>query len=183
MTTYNNNQYDVIGGNSFAAPLVAGAVALLYSIPQDSLCKAGKKSPQIAMTHVKDALLKGVDIIPSLQNKTVTGGRLNILKSYTYLTRLKGVAIGDLAILKMFPNPARNQLSLNLRLPENNKASLTLMVFNALGETVIQRKIVEKDLLSDRLDLNIEGLVNGLYTVSIYTGAFKETHKFVVARP
>jgi Secretion system C-terminal sorting domain len=142
----------------------------------------GKKSPQIAMTHVKDALLKGVDVIPSLQNKTVTGGRLNLLKSYTYLTRLKGVAIGDLAILKMFPNPVSNQLSLNLRLPENNKGNLTLMVFNALGENVIQRKIVEKDLLTDRLDINTEDLAAGFYTVSIFTGAFKATHKFVVAR-
>jgi hypothetical protein len=183
LTTYNNNQYDVIGGNSFAAPLVAGAAALLYSIPQDSLCKLGKKSPLTAMTLVKDALLKGVDVIPSLQNKTVTGGRLNILKSYTLLTRLKGVAIGELAILKMFPNPVSNQLSLNLRLPESNKNSLTLMVYNALGENVIQRKIVDKDLLSDRLDLNTEGLAAGFYTVSIFTGSFNATHKFVVSRP
>ena len=183
LTTYPNNQYDVIGGNSFAAPLVAGAAALLYSIPQDSLCKLSKKSPLAAMTVVKEALLKGVDVIPSLQSRTVTGGRLNLLKSYDQLRRLKGVAIGELAILKMFPNPVNNKLTLNLRLPENKPINLSVIVVNMLGEVVIQRKIEEKDLLSDKFQLNTEGLSAGLYTVSILADAFKATQKFVVVRP
>jgi Subtilase family/Secretion system C-terminal sorting domain len=183
LTTFPNNQYDVIGGNSFAAPLVAGAAALLYSIPQDSLCKLSKKSPITAMTVVKDALLKGVDIIPSLQSKTVTGGRLNLLKSYNQLRRLKGVTMGDLAILKMYPNPARNQLTLNLRVPENMKNTLSLIVFNTLGEVVIQHEIEEKDLLSEAFQLNTEDLPAGLYSVSILTDTFKATQKFVVLHP
>jgi Subtilase family/Secretion system C-terminal sorting domain len=183
LTTYPNNQYDVIGGNSFAAPLVAGAAALLYSIPQDSLCNLSKKSPVAAMTLVKEALLKGVDVIPSLQAKTLTGGRLNLLKSYNQLRRLKGVTIGELAILKMFPNPVRNQLTLNLRVPENQKNRLSLVVFNTLGEVVIQRKIEEKDLLNEAFQLNTEGLSAGLYTISILSDTFNATQKFVVARP
>ncbi len=182
MTTYPNNQFDVIGGNSFAAPLVAGAAALLYSIPQDSLCKLSKKSPLTAMTVVKEALLKGVDIIPALQSRTVTGGRLNLLKSYNQLRRLKGVTIGELAILKMFPNPVNRQLTLNLRLPENQQ-NLTVIVINMLGEVVLERKIEEKDLLSDKFQLDTEGLAAGFYTVSILTDTFKATQKFVVVHP
>jgi hypothetical protein len=183
LTTYPNNQYDVIGGNSFAAPLVAGAAALLYSMPQDSLCNLSKKSPLAAMTLVKEALLKGVDVIPSLQAKTLTGGRLNLLKSYNQLRRLKGVTIGELAILKMYPNPVRSQLTFNLRVPENQKNNLSLIVFNTLGEVVIQRKIEEKDLLNEAFQLNTEGLSAGLYTVSILSDTFRATQKFVVARP
>jgi subtilisin family serine protease len=179
LTTYPNNQYDVIGGNSFAAPLVAGSVALLYSIPQDSLCKLSKKSPVEAMTLVKNAILKGVDIIPSLQSKTVTGGRLNLLKSYNQLRHLKGVAIGDLAILKMYPNPVGRQLTLNLRVPEAQKNNLTILVFNTLGETVVSHKIEDKDLMSDTFQLNTEGLAGGLYTVSILADTYKVTQKFV----
>ena len=183
LTTYPNNQFDVIGGNSFAAPLVAGAAALLYSIPQDSLCKLSKKSPLTAMTIVKDALLKGVDVIPALQSRTVTGGRLNLLKSFNQLRRLKGAAIGELAILKMFPNPANDRLTLNLRLPENQHNNLTIFIINMLGEVVIERKIEEKDLLSDKFQINTEGLAAGLYTVSILADSFKETRKFVIVHP
>ena len=182
MTTYPNNQYDLIGGNSFAAPLVAGAAALLYSIPQDSLCKLSKKSPLTAMTIVKESILRGVDIIPLLQPRTVTGGRLNLVKSYNQLRRLKGVAVGEVDILKTFPNPANRQLNLSLRLPENPQG-LTIVVANAFGEVVFQRKIEEKDVLNDVLSLNTEGLSAGFYTVSILADNFKVTEKFVIVHP
>ena len=135
------------------------------------------------MTIVKDALLKGVDVIPALQSRTVTGGRLNLLKSFNQLRRLKGAAIGELAILKMFPNPANDRLTLNLRLPENQHNNLTIFIINMLGEVVIERKIEEKDLLSDKFQINTEGLAAGLYTVSILADSFKETRKFVIVHP
>jgi subtilisin family serine protease len=74
LTTYRGGTYVTVSGTSYSAPMVAGAVALLYSAV-----------PGASMSAVQSALLKGVDVKPSLQGKTSTGGRLNILRSLQQL--------------------------------------------------------------------------------------------------
>jgi subtilisin family serine protease len=65
---YNGNTgYAVSSGTSFAAPLVAGTAGLLKSI-----------KPSASVQQVKDAILGGVDKIPSLAGQVLTGGRLNV---------------------------------------------------------------------------------------------------------
>jgi hypothetical protein len=180
LTTYLDNRYDVIGGNSFAAPLVAGSAALLYSIPQDSLCKLSKKQPLAALNIVKDAILRGVDIIPAVQGKTLTGGRLNIAKSFNRLRLLKGMPIGNLAITKVYPNPAQSQVNFALRLPEKYE-NITISISNTLGEIISERKISDKDLFSEYLQLDTSLYSSGIYFVSLTSELFKISKKFVVA--
>lgn len=59
-----------IDGTSSSAAFVSGAVALLKSL------KLGSSTQQI-----KDAILNGVDKVPSLTGRVLTGGRLNLKKS------------------------------------------------------------------------------------------------------
>ena len=180
LTTYLDNRYDVIGGNSFAAPLVAGSAALLYSIPQDSLCKLSKKQPLAALNIVKDAILRGVDIIPAVQGKTVTGGRLNIAKSFNRLRLLKGMPIGNLAITKVYPNPAQSQVNFGLRLPEAYQ-NITITISNTLGEIISERKIGNRDLFSEYIQLDTALYPSGIYLISLTSELFKISKKFVVA--
>lgn len=60
-------------GTSMAAPHVAGAAALYWA-----------QYPNKTMAEVKEALIKSAIPIPSLQNKTVSGGKLNILSLLKY---------------------------------------------------------------------------------------------------
>jgi subtilisin family serine protease len=180
LTTAPGNKYDEVGGNSFAAPLVAGAAALLLSLPQDSLCKMSKKNPTEAIRILKQAILRGVDPIPALKDKTVSGGRLNPLNSFNLLRRWYGMPTGDFQILKMYPNPATTQLNVQLQLPQSTAASIE--VTNAMGQTVLVRKIEEKDLLDNKISINTEGLGVGVYFLSVSAEDYKVARKFVIVK-
>jgi subtilisin family serine protease len=67
--------YEFLQGTSMAAPHVTGAAGLLFSL-----------RPAATVTEVRDALLAGVDAIPSLAGETSTGGRLNVAKAMEVLT-------------------------------------------------------------------------------------------------
>jgi subtilisin family serine protease len=59
--------YAFLQGTSMAAPHVSGAAALLLSL-----------EPAASVTELREALLAGVEPVPSLVGKSVTGGRLDI---------------------------------------------------------------------------------------------------------
>jgi len=67
--------YEFLQGTSMAAPHVTGAAGLLFSL-----------RPAATVTEVRDALLGGVDEIPSLAGETSTGGRLDVAKAMEVLT-------------------------------------------------------------------------------------------------
>jgi subtilisin family serine protease len=58
--------YDYLQGTSMAAPHVTGTAGLLFSL-----------RPNASVTQVRSALLDGVDAVPALSGKTVTGGRID----------------------------------------------------------------------------------------------------------
>ncbi len=175
-----DNKTIIDSGTSFATPLVAGAAALLWSMPELGLCQLSKTRPVEAMNLVRNAILNGVDKLPSLANKTVTGGRLNIMQSFNILRRSFGQPIGDFAILQMFPNPVVTKLNLRLQLPENTTPDV--LITNVLGQIVYQKKYDPKDDLTPYLTINTENFASGLYVFTLRTLDFEVAKKFVVLR-
>lgn len=84
-TTSGQSGYGSTSGTSFASPLTAGVIALLYSVPCESFAQFVKDNPQGAADYVRLALFDGVDPVPNLQGETVTGGRLNAFNSLSIL--------------------------------------------------------------------------------------------------
>ncbi len=84
-TTSGSSNYGATSGTSFASPLTAGAIALLYSVPCPSLMGVVHSDPQTGADLIRQALFEGVDQTPQLLTETVTGGRLNVFNSLNIL--------------------------------------------------------------------------------------------------
>ena len=173
-----NNQTETDSGTSFATPLAAGAAALLWSAPENNLCQLAKTDAVAAMNLVKGSILRGVDIVPNLQGKTITGGRLNLGNAYQQLRRNFGQPIGNYDILKLWTNPADRQINIVFQLPEMVTGSI--VITNALGQIVYQRPIQDADLLAQKTTIYTGIMSPGLYFLSVLTNKFEVTKKFVV---
>lgn len=84
-TTSGSSGYGFTSGTSFASPLTAGVIGLLYSAPCASLIQIAKANPQMGADMVLEALYEGVDIVPNLINEIATGGRINANNSLLYI--------------------------------------------------------------------------------------------------
>lgn len=65
-----NQQYGRSSGTSMATPFVSGIAAMML-----------RENPSLSAYQVKQLIFSGAEIIPSLQNKTITKGRLNAHQS------------------------------------------------------------------------------------------------------
>jgi len=70
LSATRNNMYRPLSGTSMATPHVSGVAALLMA-----------QFPLMTNAEVKAKILDSVDSLPSLQGKTVTGGRLNAARA------------------------------------------------------------------------------------------------------
>lgn len=84
-TTAIGNAYQVVEGTSFAVPHVAGAVALLYSMPCPSFAQLVMTDPPAAAQLVKSAILQGGVLVPDGDAITITGRTLNVHGAYQIL--------------------------------------------------------------------------------------------------
>ncbi|MEM8831445.1 MAG: S8 family serine peptidase [Cyanobacteria bacterium P01_G01_bin.19] len=74
LSSVPGNGYALFNGTSMATPHVAGVVSLLLA-----------EEPGLSAEEAKDIILSSVDPIPALEDRTVTGGRLNAFNSLAEL--------------------------------------------------------------------------------------------------
>ncbi len=80
-TTSGSSGYGPTSGTSFASPLTAGAIALIYSTPCPSFAALIDADPQAGADYVYQVLMEGTDPIANLTTETISGGRLNVNNS------------------------------------------------------------------------------------------------------
>lgn len=81
LSTLPNNATGVLTGTSMATPHVAGAVALMHAAMNYGFAQFYRANPGEGALALKQIILDGTDLLASLENVTVSGGRLNIYNS------------------------------------------------------------------------------------------------------
>ena len=72
LSTLPGDSYDTFSGSSMSTAHVSGLAALVLA-----------KSPWLSVSQLKDQILRTVDTIPDLEEKTLTGGRINAYRALT----------------------------------------------------------------------------------------------------
>jgi serine protease len=77
LTTSMGGGYGTTSGTSFASPLTAGVIGLLYSAPCATLMTLVKNDPPAGALYIRNKLFEGVEQVGNLGGQTVTGGRIS----------------------------------------------------------------------------------------------------------
>ncbi|MFT4972178.1 MAG: subtilisin family serine protease [Paraglaciecola sp.] len=176
-TTNQSGGYklETLGGTSYATPHVTGAVALLYSVPCEKLAAAALNNPTETALLIKDAILKGVDEVPDLQNKVVSNGRLNVFNSINYLhgyclahedeANFEDTYLYDKDIVRIYSNPAWNFVTLDYAVTDFKE--ITVKIYDVLGRLMHTETASPTPFENQSLTVDLRSWANGTYFVTI----------------
>lgn len=130
-----NNGYRKDSGTSFSAPLVTGAIGLLYSLEEATFCDDARLSPTEAILNLKRYILDGVTVVPTLKDRTVSGGRLNLGRTADMVTGTKRLSFSR---VNTYPNPAQDNFYIDL---SGLSGEVDLSVYDVTGQLMHREKI------------------------------------------
>lgn len=176
--------YRVESGTSLSTPLVAGAVALIYSIKCQNFNSFVKADPPGAALAIKSSLIDFTDQKASLAGKTVSQGRLNISKSLTnILENYCSMELSPKGQLKI--NSAQwseGMLKIDYLSPNSNE--LTLVISDILGKEVYKSKFIPPLFGKKELTIQSEIYLSGMfYYVSLFGNNEVASRGFNVKNP
>jgi subtilisin family serine protease len=168
LTILPTDRYTLFDANSAAAPHVAGAISILYSIPCKALADMAIQKPAEAAKLIRTAILDGVDAVSSLKDYTSTGGRLNVYNSMRSLETFcnpNPATVEKLKIENLFPNPIGNTLNVTYEVPDLKK--FKVRIFDALGR-LKHLEIVDSCCFGKKQwTLDISSWASGLYFLEL----------------
>jgi hypothetical protein len=124
-----------------------------------------KANPAAAALTMKDFILSGTSPLGSLEDITVTGGLLNLKKSFDLMQNYCGSSTGPLEILTVRTNIDRQEISVEYQTPENGP--YTVRVYDALGRLILDG-VDELELFdSKKFNIDLSPFASGVYFLSI----------------
>jgi len=186
LSAYRNN----FSGTSSASPHVAGAVALLYSMPCLDFAEMALEQPAETALLMKDAILEGVELLPDLEGKTVSGGRLDLFKSMTWLhafciAREEERAADTFSetylkkknLVRVYPNPVSDRLFVDFSTQDFMPVSIA--VYNMLGQKLFEKTMTATPFESQTIEIPVGGWGVGTYFISLQGVDEKISKRFV----
>lgn len=180
LSTTTASNYGTSTGTSMATPHVAGAIAFMYAVAPLSWMQQYKLTPGPYALQVKQKIMQGVDIKPSMVN-TVSGGRLNLNNSAILMQNL--VSVGNqnnqvpalFRLYQNYPNPFNPSTVLAFDMPKEGFASLK--IYNSIGQevAVLIDGIVKAG--SYQKVFNASSLPSGIYFYKFVTEGFSDVRK------
>ena len=179
-STLPGGRYGPFGSTSAAAPYVTGAIALLYATPCPQFQQTVIDDPATAALLVRDVLLSGVQKVPAIQFRTSSGGMLNVAESQRLLIEICEVSgSAELAIERITPNPTSGRATLELNSLILSDGA-TVEIYNAVGALVSVQAANRVGAAPVRLNVNVEGLPSGYYTVVVVEREGRAVGRLVV---
>ncbi len=169
VTTSPNNSYNAVSGTSVAAPMVAGAIALLYTAPCETVADQSLIDPSGVALNMKSMIFNGAQPSLSLRDITTQGAVLNVFESIQSLDRnCNNEANLDNNVM-LIPNYVeRGQpVVLNYRSADEGEATM-IKIFDSKGAVILERPVGRSFFGSNRISLNTTSeLSAGVYFVSL----------------
>jgi subtilisin family serine protease len=167
-------------GTSAACPHVAGAVALLYSVPCTALDSLAKANPSECAKLMRRAIVDNTDAVFSLAEETVSGGRLNIYEGMKYLHAycisseyerqngdFKDVFTDEKRLVNISPNPSSDRISIDYG--SIDFKTVKIRVFNMLGQEVIFNQVATPEPFAPQsIEIDVRNWQPGVYVVNMY---------------
>lgn len=172
------NRYAIFNGNSAAAPHLSGAIGLLYSMPCEFLATDALTKPKETALFIRSILIESVDLFPAFEDITATGGRLNVRSAMNLLSDACGGSTGDLGLLNIYPNPARDQLTIQYETPDFE--TYEFRIYNALGQLVYRNNDTPARFREKRLQVDVSRWQAGMYVVEVFKGDSVETEPVII---
>ena len=161
------DRYGNFGSTSAAAPYVTGAVSLLYATPCPSLQELVQSAPKSAAARIRASLLSTVRENPTLSERTVSGGTLDVAAAQAWLLENCLEQPQTLELTAIYPQPASDRLTIvtnQLLL----SADATLTLYDVLGRrqpTPTYQPLFDGGAAG--LTVALEGLATGTYIIQL----------------
>jgi hypothetical protein len=180
LSTTSASNYGNSTGTSMATPHVAGAIAFMYAVAPLGWIQQYKLTPGPYSLQVKQKIMQGVDIKPSMIN-TVSGGRLNLNNSALLMQNFTAVNNENTGVPSLFrlfqnyPNPFNPTTVLSFDMPKDGYASLK--IFNSLGQIVAV--IIDGSIKAGSYQkvFNAAELPSGIYFYKFTADGFSDVRK------
>jgi len=162
--------YKTESGTSLSTPMVAGAIALLYSIKCQAFDALLTQNPKDVALAIKSILLSTTDKKSTLAGKTVSEGRMNISKSMSkILDEYCSLELAPVGSLKVNRVSWTNGV-LNVDYISEDAKEITLKLFDTSGKLVFTDKIIPPVFGEKKLSIQPGIQLPGMfYYVSLFS--------------